>query len=81
MRRVSRPANGKSKHLAGVCVTSPSLHLANEGHHDATLTATPLRAGEENGIGGGGQVDIRAKLLTGMSQNMDACSWCAENGL
>lgn len=59
MRRVSRPADGKSKHLAGVRVTPlpPSLHLANERHHDATLTATPLKAGEGMAIGGVGQVD------------------------
>lgn len=48
IRRVSRPVDGESKHSAGVRVTPlpPSLHLANERQHDATLTATPLRAGE-----------------------------------
>lgn len=48
MRRVSRPVAGESKPWADVCVTAlpPSLHLANERHRSATLTATPLRAGE-----------------------------------
>lgn len=59
MRRVSSPADGKSKHSADVCVTPlpPSLHLANERHHNATLNAAPLRAGEGMAIGGEGQVD------------------------
>lgn len=58
-RRVSGPADGESKRSACVRVVPlpPSLHLANERHHNTTLTATPLRArGGMATVGGGGRV-------------------------
>lgn len=44
----------QSARCACVAPLPPSLHLANERHHNATLTATPLRVGGGMATGGGG---------------------------
>lgn len=55
-----------------LCAPLPQLHLANEKHHYATSTATPLRAKmwerEESESKGGGSEGGRAALSLSLSK-------------
>lgn len=79
---VSRPIDSRPS-KSKPCAPLPQLHLANEKHHYATLTATPLRAKmweQESSERRGGRGDdflkdtapasCTGKITAGTSQNM-----------